>query len=297
MEKMNHEKGRWVIQAIGDSRSRSYSATKIVLATGYTSRPSLPSYPGADCFEGIYCHSRDFGLHIEDIAPSDNVVVVGGAKSAMDVAYACVEKGASVDLLIRPNGGRAVLLTHVKTQAGKRLEDLPNVRWRTWFSPCTWGAADGFGWIRGFLHSTWLGRCVTGYYWRRLESQALAADHHSSHQEVRKLRPQFPLFWLSANGVGIHNYDTNIYDLVKEGKIRVHLTEIESLEQYAVCLQDGTRLRTNAVICATGWEKWPDIHISGVEESVSARTPERHVPVDEQILGRYPVLQDASTLR
>ena len=76
---------------------RKIDTANLILATGLTWTPNMPGYYGAK-FDRHLSHTKDFCRHVEELKDAKNVVVVGGAKSAYDVAYAMVESGATVTL-------------------------------------------------------------------------------------------------------------------------------------------------------------------------------------------------------
>jgi cation diffusion facilitator CzcD-associated flavoprotein CzcO len=151
--------GGWILDTVscdgGDTqRSLLLRAKKVIVATGLTSQPNFPVYPGADAFNAPHFHAKDFCRQGATLQTAKKAVVVGGAKSAFDVAYAYADHGVEVDLVIRPSGNGPVWISYPYVMGGKRLEQLLHVRWMQWFSPCPWG--DQGGWlgtkIRSFLH-------------------------------------------------------------------------------------------------------------------------------------------------
>lgn len=79
---------------------------KLIIATGLTSTPNLPSYEGQETFTEPFFHARDFCKNGTLVETAEKVVIVGGAKSAFDVAYAFAmsPKSPSVDIIIRETG-------------------------------------------------------------------------------------------------------------------------------------------------------------------------------------------------
>lgn len=58
-----------------------------------------------------------------------------------------------------------------------------------------------------------------------------------------------------SNCLSIHNYPTSIFDLVREGRIKIEIDEVQSLEAgREVVLKSGGKMNVDAVVCATGWE-------------------------------------------
>jgi cation diffusion facilitator CzcD-associated flavoprotein CzcO len=91
----------WTLTVATPEAERKVYTTKLILATGLTSTPNMPQYLGTEKFERPLFHAKDFCRRVEELKGFKNVVVVGGAKSAYDVAHAMVESGATVDLVIK----------------------------------------------------------------------------------------------------------------------------------------------------------------------------------------------------
>lgn len=275
---------------------------KIIIATGLTSRPNFPIYAGAEAFGAPYFHAKDFCRNAATVLPNQNVVVVGGAKSAMDVAYAYVEAGSQVDLVIRPEGNGPVWISHPWVMGGKkRLEKLLSVRWMTWFSPCPWGGTDGSGWVRRLLHGTFIGRWIVDQFWGGLGGEVLATNGYASHPELRKLQPWHSAFWIGS-GLSIHNYDANFFDLVRSGRIRVHVANVAHLSAKTVHLDDSSALKADVLVCATGWRKEPTIAFHNFGPAGIGLTEPRAEQArlatlaDEEILSAYPKLRHQPAL-
>ena len=86
-------------------------ASKLIDATGMTSQPQIPSLPGASEFQGKTLHHKSFGQEESSLLadPSaQNICILGGAKSAADVAYAFAksdgQKEKNVHWIIREDG-------------------------------------------------------------------------------------------------------------------------------------------------------------------------------------------------
>ncbi|KAG9657815.1 putative dimethylaniline monooxygenase, partial [Aureobasidium melanogenum] len=149
----------WRLTAETLNGQKVVETSKLILATGLTSTPNMPVYVGAEQFDKPFFHAKDFCTMAPKLKDVKDAVVVGGAKSAFDVAYAMVESGAKVDLIIRPNGhGPVWIASRYVTPLKKRIDTILNVRFMTWFSPCPWGGEDGYSGPRRFLHSTSFGK-------------------------------------------------------------------------------------------------------------------------------------------
>lgn len=276
--------------------TRTLYTAKLILATGLTSTPNLPSYAGADSFCRPLFHAKDFCRRASELDAASQVVVVGGAKSAYDVAYALVQRGATVDLVIRPNGhGPVWIAPPYVTPLKRRLDTLLNTRCLTWFSPCPWAAEAGYGAITRLLHGTSFGRRLVDCFWSLLQGNVLQAIRYDSHPELAKLKPWNSVFWIGS-GLSILNYDTPLFDLVKEGKIRVHIDNIQHLEPGKLVLASGTVLDADAMVCSTGWRKESSISFTGLDGAGLGIATEPDA-ADTDILTMFPRLRHQPQLR
>jgi cation diffusion facilitator CzcD-associated flavoprotein CzcO len=50
--------GGWLLSTTSDGTSKKFETKKIILATGLTSEPNFPAYPGAETFEAPYFHAK-----------------------------------------------------------------------------------------------------------------------------------------------------------------------------------------------------------------------------------------------
>lgn len=158
----------WTLTVTDENGEKKVDTAKLILATGLTSTPNMPHYAGSEKFDRPLFHAKDFCRRADELKGARNVVVVGGAKSAYDVAYAMVESGATVDLVIRPDSNGPVWIAprHV-TPLKHRIDTILNVRALSWFSPCPWGHEDGYGFVRRFLEKTSVGRALVKGFWSR----------------------------------------------------------------------------------------------------------------------------------
>ncbi|KAK2593874.1 hypothetical protein QQS21_008394, partial [Conoideocrella luteorostrata] len=281
-------------------------AKKIIIATGLTSRPNIPSYPGQETLTSTFFHAKEFCHRSDTVDSCENAVVIGAGKSAFDCAYAFATEGskAQVQLVIRPTGQGPVWLCPPYVTPFKRaMEELLNTRLLTWFSPCPWGGEDGFGLARGFLHGTAVGRFLTRNFWAALSSEVVESHGYNDHPELFKLKPWQSAFW-TGSGVGIHNYPTNFFDLVKQGKISVHVADVASVGGTSIHLTDGSTLDdVDVVVCATGWTKESTIRFIDCEpSSCITRLPASDKQAllsaaDSSILSAFPILKDQPVLR
>ncbi|KAA8907994.1 hypothetical protein FN846DRAFT_946278 [Sphaerosporella brunnea] len=318
-EKLDNKGWRLTVET-SSSGDRIVSTAKLVVATGLTSEPFLPAFVGAADFAAPIIHCGHLLEQSEALfADAKNVVVFGGTKSAWDAAYAFATRGIHVDWVIRESGhGPCWMAPPYVTPLKKWLEKLVTTRFLTWLSPCVWGDADGFKAARGFLHGTAIGRAITRAFWGILGSDVVALNGYDKHPETAKLKPWVDAFWIAA-GLSILNYPTNFFDLVKEGKISVHIGEIDflsaktvhlsSTQQAAPDTEPAKTLHADALICSTGWKFHPPMTFT--DRSGSAIDTQLGLPhhspeaeaddpalkqADAEIFARFPMLKDQPKL-
>ena len=256
----------WKLSITTPQGDKNIDTEKLIIATGLTSTPNMPTYKNSENFGGPLFHAKDFCNEADTVKGKKHVVVVGGAKSAYDVAYALVQDGSTVDLIVRPDSQGPVWISPpFVTPFKKRLDRLLNVRWMSWFAPCPWGAEDGFPRIRQFLHGTAVGRFLVDVFWRQLSNDVVTANGYDSHPELQKLKPWNSAFW-TGSGLSILNFDTPIFDMVKQGKICVHVDNIDRLEHQKIVLASGQQFAAEAIICSTGWKKESTIKFAGLDK-------------------------------
>ncbi|KAF5620549.1 dimethylaniline monooxygenase [Fusarium sp. NRRL 52700] len=246
-------------------------ARRLVLATGLSSEPFLPIFEGQEDFGAPIFHAKDLRNHEDTYGTAKSLTVFGGTKSAWDMVYLYATKGIRVNWVIRESGhGPAWNAPPYVTPLKKWLEKLAHIRMLTWFSPCSWGAADGYVKTHTFYHGTSIGRAI-----------------------VNKL----------CSILGILNYDKDFFEVVKEGLVKIHIVDIERLSKQTVYLSDGTALHANVLCCATGWKHVPPIKFlpDGITEDMGM--PHTSSPnsfpysslldqVDGEIFDKFPRFKD-----
>ncbi|KAI1116052.1 FAD/NAD(P)-binding domain-containing protein [Nemania sp. NC0429] len=249
-------------------RDVKLTCDKLVVATGLTSEARMPTFPGSSDFLGPLFHAKDLHGRSRDLERCEEVVVVGGNKSAWDACYSVASRGARAHMVIRRSGGGPSWVWRPFYVFGTRLTlaRLSATRLCSWFDPSPFGSS--FSSIRRFLHGTVLGTWLVWAFWALLDFFAAAATGYRD-PGLAMLRPWTSTFWM-GNSLSIHNYETDWFELVRKGRIIVHHAEVASLERTTVCLSNGNSLRADAVVCCTGWECMPSIRFEpeGIPEEI-----------------------------
>jgi Pyridine nucleotide-disulphide oxidoreductase len=294
------EKNGWILRISAEnSEPQSQLWTeKLIVATGLMSEPLLPKFTGSSTFRAPLFHCRDFAAHRDLLDSAKTVAILGGSKSAWDVAYEFASSGVKVNWIISSSGhGPAWMAPPYVTPLKRWLEKLVHTRFLTWLSPCIWGFADGYSRVRRILHGTWVGRWIVAAFWRILVNDVLTLNQYDAHPETAKLKPWSDPFCVGAS-LSILNYPRNFFDLIRAGQIKIHISEVSHLTTRAVHLTAGEVLETDALICSTGWKHYPPITFlpEGIEASLglphySSSDDPFLAQADEMILTEFPRLK------
>ncbi|KAH7343003.1 hypothetical protein BKA65DRAFT_526954 [Rhexocercosporidium sp. MPI-PUGE-AT-0058] len=278
-------------------------ASKLIVATGLTTDPVIPIFEGSVDFKAPILHSKYFARNLDSLENAERVTVLGGMKSAFDVAYAYAEMGVQVEMIIRESGhGPMWIAPPYATPFKLQVEKVITTRLITCFSPCIWDFESGYKTIRPFLHTTALGRYFVSKFWSTLESDIHYLNSYDSHPETTKLKPWTKILFIGSIN-GVLNYEKDFFELVRSGIVRVHISDIASLDRKTVRLTNGESLESDALVCCTGWKHTPPLTFlpNGIETKVGLPHPidaatENISPLerraDEEILSRFPSLRD-----
>ncbi|MBK7584115.1 MAG: NAD(P)/FAD-dependent oxidoreductase [Myxococcales bacterium] len=95
VRRIEQRDGMWLTQSTGGE----YLSKNVVIATGYTRVPFIPSWPGQDDYGGELLHSSKYKNG--DAWKGERVLVVGFGNSACEIAIDLHERGARPTLSVR----------------------------------------------------------------------------------------------------------------------------------------------------------------------------------------------------
>ncbi|MBE3050200.1 hypothetical protein IMZ48_48430, partial [Candidatus Bathyarchaeota archaeon] len=115
---------------------------------------------------------------------------------------------------------------------------------------------------------------------------------------------------MTGTSFSILNYDTDFFELIKNGPVKIHIADIDRLSEGKVHLADEgkTVLETDAMLCVTGWHHTPPFKFlpEGIEREIGIpcstdggesgpglAIPRLFKRADDEILSRFPMLADA----
>jgi cation diffusion facilitator CzcD-associated flavoprotein CzcO len=176
----------------------SYVCDKIVCSTGLSSTPNPVRIPGMESFEVPILSASDLTTRSDTLVSDPNigtVTVIGGSKTAYDSVATLAAAGKKVNWVIRKSGMGPLWMTTGRINVfgslfrGVDPASLTAVRFFSWFSPCVWGDADGFGLVRWCLNRTGLGRWAIHRLWEGVREKVVDINGYRKHPELQGLEP------------------------------------------------------------------------------------------------------------
>lgn len=299
----------WKLKVAGSSEL--LQTKKIIMATGLTSEPRMPSFPGREDFEGHVLHSKvlgrpDTGNLLKD--PSiRHVLVYGGSKSAFDAVYLLLRAGKTVDWVIREGGGGPSVMTPLSI-LGQPSFRLNNSRVFSLFSPDPFmPATERSRWQR-VVHQR-AGRfaqLLVIWFWRVMAYLLQSPWKYDQSTNGRQLKPLLGLdsvLWSPAT-LGVMTHPALWQDIHSGEKVTVRRQAIASLRKgRRVILDNGKEINADMVVCATGWHARhslfaPDQQLDVGLPSTSSFEPKSQAhwldlqkTADQAIIEEFPLLQ------
>ncbi|KAF2101063.1 FAD/NAD(P)-binding domain-containing protein [Rhizodiscina lignyota] len=293
---------QWI--ATVDGTSSTYTAAKVIDASGITSKPVIPKIPGQSNFRGVQIHNKDYAK--SDILKDDaieRIAVIGGAKSAADMAYAAAKANKTVYWIIRKSGsGPAAFANPVANGPFKSGDDALLTRL---LFPILVSKFVETGIVANFFNGTAFGRRILKAIWQFLESHLKKnakydrPDPH--HNGFKNLKPDTSLFWQN-DSTGVQQSD-DFYDTLAE-RVKIIRDDTAGFEEKALRLVDGQKVEVDAVVYATGWDQAAPpyfetetaaalglpVPYDSVDEKQQEKWKSLEAEADKAVLKRFPIL-------
>ncbi|AXF16539.1 NAD(P)/FAD-dependent oxidoreductase [Paraburkholderia caledonica] len=237
-------KGEWIVEVEREGRNLTLRPKQLVLATGMSGKPNIPSFKGMEVFKGEQHHSsRHPG---PDAYHGKKVVVIGANNSAHDICAALWEAGVDVTMVQRSS-------THiVKSDSLMEfaLGDLYSER--AVAAGMTTAKADlTFASIPyAILHQFQIPvfnaiRERDAAFYARLEESGFMLDFGDDDSGL------FMKYLRRGSGYYI---DVGASELVADGKIKLKSgVDVVELKEHSVLLSDGSELEADLIVYATGY--------------------------------------------
>lgn len=189
--------GKWLISAkkIGADTLCTFSASKLVAASGMTSVPNMPVLPGKETFGGPIIHHEAFGSSKILASPDiKNITVLGGAKSSADMIYAAVKAGKTVTWVFKASNttGPGFFVSPKGKGPYKNAFEVGMTRVAATFTP---SFMNGETWWTRLLHGSTYGVKAMRSFWGAVDKQT-RQDADFEHREnlggFKELSPRTP---------------------------------------------------------------------------------------------------------
>jgi putative flavoprotein involved in K+ transport len=234
---------QWTVHIDRDGERLTLHPTHLVLATGMSGKPSIPTLPGQDVFAGEQHHSSAHPG--PDRYTGKRAVVIGSNNSAHDICKALFENGVDVTMVQRSS-------THiVKSDSLMELGLGDLYSERAVAGGMTTEKADlTFASLPyRILHEFQIPiydaiRERDRDYYRRLADAGFELDWGDDDSGL------FMKYLRRGSGYYI---DVGAADLVADGSIKLAHGQVERLTENSVVLADGTELPADVVVYATGY--------------------------------------------
>ena len=233
----------WTVEVDRDGERVTLHPAHLVLATGMSGKPSVPTLPGQDVFRGDQHHSSAHPG--PDAYVGKKAVVVGSNNSAHDICKALYENGVDVTMVQRSSthivksdslmdlglgdlySERAVAAGMTTEKADMTFASLPYRIMHEFQIPIY----DAI-------------RERDKEFYERLAAAGFELDWGDDDSGL------FMKYLRRGSGYYI---DVGASDLVSDGKIKLAHGQVSKLTEDAVVLADGTKLPADVVVYATGY--------------------------------------------
>jgi dimethylaniline monooxygenase (N-oxide forming) len=294
---MPNPNAMWEVTIVGGHKTL---CKKLIMATGATSVPRLPRLLRAPQPIPVI-HSRDLGRNAEFLGSDkvQNVVIIGGSKSAFDAVYMLIKAGKSVTWLIRKTGqGPGILAAPVGYGLYQNSHEILSLRLLSKMNPSIFDSDDG---LSRFFHKWKLGQWLANALWWTVDFMWKGEAKYDRSANMANLQPDLKIFWASDN-IGMRN-TVDLWDTV--AKARILRDEVAGCNNQGVVLESGETVKCEAIVACTGWhvsypmftgsdslrlglplslEDVPPTDVQAWEDMISK--------ADKQVVQRFPELAD-----
>ena len=252
MEPRKHQKPGWILSFANVNKNndscddiQQIEFDFVVVCTGTCSNPKMISHPGQDAFidaGGIVKHSSEYKDTLKDDSlKGKKVVIIGGAKSATDIAVHCTKQDtANVTLLMRRQVWRIPYFVagkiNIKNLLYMRAQEVQFPSWKLKSSK-----------LLNAMY--WLLYPIFWVNFRMLEM-------------ILRFQLQFQKYGMSpegriegSNGASCSTpiVTEGFFEAIKEGSIHPIHTNVAKYDTKVLVLENGLKIEADVVIQATGW--------------------------------------------
>jgi putative flavoprotein involved in K+ transport len=235
--------GRWTVEVSRNGEPVTLRPVHLVLATGMSGKPSIPTLPGQDVFRGDQHHSSHHPGPDQYIGK--RAVVIGSNNSAHDICKALYENDVDVTMVQRSSThivksdslmdlGLGALYSERAVAAGMTTEKADLT-----FASLPYRIMADFQ--RPIYDAI---RQRDKDFYARLEAAGFDLDFGDDDSGL------FMKYLRRGSGYYI---DVGASDLIADGSVKLAHGQVDCLTEDSVILADGTELPADVVIYATGF--------------------------------------------
>jgi len=239
----NETTGEWTVTVEREGQPVVLRPRQLVLATGMSGKPNVPSFPGMETFRGDQHHSSAHPG--PDAYRGQRCVVVGSNNSAFDICGALWENGADVTMVQRSSThiSRSDSLMEIAL-SGLYSEEAVAAGMTTEKADLTFASVP-----YRIMHIFQIPvyeqmRERDKDFYERLEKAGFDHDWGDDNSGL------FMKYLRRGSGYYI---DVGAADLVANGDVKLVRGQVDHLTETGVVLEDGTELPADLVVYATGY--------------------------------------------
>ncbi len=236
--------GEWTVNVVREGKPVTLRPKQLVIATGMSAVPNIPSFPGAESFKGDQMHSSQFPAG--EKYRGKKVVVIGSNNSAHDICADLWEHGADVTMVQRSSTHIAKSDTLMELALGglyseKALKDgITTDKADLLFASVPYKILHTF---QIPIYQEMEKRDAKLY--KRLKKAGFMLDFGDDGSGL------FMKYLRRGSGYYI---DVGASDLIADGKIKLKSNvTVKEIKPNSVLLTDGTELPADVIVYATGY--------------------------------------------
>lgn len=294
----------WSVKFDQKGSEKEFMTKKIIVASGQTSVPNMPNLKGEDSFQGPIYHSLDFGRSWKSLSAPElkKVVILGGSKSAADMAYQFAKAGKEVSWIIRKAGkGPALFIAPQALGPYKNVSEMARTRL---FAQLFLSGTGPKSWWDWFLWDTWPGQAFQKWFDTvapQMTAKQARWDERTDAKEGFHLLKNISKPNFQTTPAGLVQYD-DFWDTIAKN-VSVYRKDIDHLEYHKIHFADGTDLNADALMYGTGYlETFPflteeDCLRLGLPHNPDLESPEQREEwarlekeAEMQVIAKYPIL-------
>ena len=242
--RFDEDEHKWHLDVVrGDGQRRSLSPNHLVIATGANNKPLMPNVGGMDVFKGDVMHATNYPG--ADNWLGKKAVVVGAGTTGHDIAQELAERGVDVTLAQRT----PTVIYNVETVQKliyPSYDEVPTSH--------KWEDADLTMALTPFSELPAQGPALVAAA-RQFDYEILDGLQKSGFQTSDGPDGQGHVGLIFRYGkVGGYYYNIGASEMIVDGTIKVKQGSVERLTENTVVFEDGSELKADLVVFATGYE-------------------------------------------